>query len=481
VTTAPRTAVAVLLATAVLAVSSSPALARVADTATVSPSASVEASGLPSVALPLPGAVEPPAPVEIFPAVSADGAAPTQAGLAKVLGPLLARPALGRSVSAEVVDVVTGTVVYSKDAARAVVPASSVKILTTAAALAALGPDTTLPTRAVAGVHAGEVVLVGGGDVLLAPGAGDPDATTGHAGLADLADATVAALRASGTAAVTVRLDDTLFHGPATNPAWSPDDVRGGHVAPVMAVEVTAGVTRPQAPPKPGFPSPRLRDPAMSAARQFAALLKARGMTVSGSVARVKAPPESTVLGEVSSASVADIAEFVLTNSDNTAAEALAKLVAIAGGRQATFSDGGRAVLDKVAKLGVSTTGAQMLGGSGLGHGTLIPAHTIAGTLALAGSPEQARLRAVLTGLPVAGASGTLATRFAAATQARGVGVVRAKTGTLTGASSLAGTVVDAEGRLLAFAVIADAVPSTLPGRTALDTVGAALSGCGCH
>jgi len=87
----------------------------------------------------------------------------------------------------------------------------------------------------------------------------------------------------------------------------------------------------------------------------------------------------------------------------------------------------------------------------------------------------------LLTGLPVAGASGTLQDRFAASSAAAGVGVVRAKTGTLSQVGALAGTAVDADSRLLVFVLLADAVPSITPGRAALDAIATSLAGCGCR
>jgi D-alanyl-D-alanine carboxypeptidase/D-alanyl-D-alanine-endopeptidase (penicillin-binding protein 4) len=59
---------------------------------------------------------------------------------------------------------------------------------------------------------------------------------------------------------------------------------------------------------------------------------------------------------------------------------------------------------------------------------------------------------------------------------------VRAKTGTLNGVHSLAGTVVTADGRLLAFAVLADGATSSRgAAEAALDEVAAELARCGCN
>jgi len=94
---------------------------------------------------------------------------------------------------------------------------------------------------------------------------------------------------------------------------------------------------------------------------------------------------------------------------------------------------------------------------------------------------DRARLRPVVTGLPVAGLTGTLADRYAGRAKAA-AGLVRAKTGTLSHVSAIAGTAVDRSGELLIFAFVANRVPSPDPtaAEGALDRLAAALTSCGC-
>ncbi|MGH3979175.1 MAG: D-alanyl-D-alanine carboxypeptidase, partial [Pseudonocardiaceae bacterium] len=61
-----------------------------------------------------------------------------------------------------------------------------------------------------------------------------------------------------------------------------------------------------------------------------------------------------------------------------------------------------------------------------------------------------------------------------------GRGWVRAKTGTLTGVNSLAGTVLDVDGRLLVFAALSNG-PDPAAARPRLDELAAALRSCGCR
>jgi D-alanyl-D-alanine carboxypeptidase/D-alanyl-D-alanine-endopeptidase (penicillin-binding protein 4) len=408
----------------------------------------------------------------VLAALSGAARRPTSAGLQAALSPLLSDPRLGGRVGFDIADGDTGETLLSRNASTPATPASTVKVLTAVAALSVLGAQDRLATQVVAGAG-DEIVLVGGGDMLVASGRGTPSQVVGHAGLADLADETAAALRAAGRTAVALTLDDTLFTGPRLAATWKPADLTNGFVAPVAPLALENGRALAGAPAK-------AADPALAAARTFATLLRARGVPVAATVRRGRAPAGAPPFAQVLGASVGDVVEHMLDESDNTVAEVLARLVAVRAGFPVTFDGAGQAVVAAVGDLGVPTAGATLVGGSGLARGGLVAPRTLTAALLLAASPDHPELRPVLTGLPVAGVTGTLAGRYTSPAQRRAAGLVRAKTGTLAGASSLAGVVVDAEGRLLAFTVVADRVAVTADARDVLDGIAAVLAGCGC-
>jgi serine-type D-Ala-D-Ala carboxypeptidase/endopeptidase (penicillin-binding protein 4) len=169
-----------------------------------------------------------------------------------------------------------------------------------------------------------------------------------------------------------------------------------------------------------------------------------------------------------------------LTNSDNVLAEFLARQVAIATHRPASFAGAAAAVTAELAKLGLPTAGTRIIDGSGVSHQDRLTPALLTALLSYAAQPDHSQFHPIFSGLPIAGWSGTLADRFIAPTTNSAAGVLRAKTGTLDGVSALAGTVVDASGRSLAFAVMVDKVPIGLNAPAAEDVIGVALYRCGC-
>jgi len=405
--------------------------------------------------------------------VAADGSsAPTPAGVQRALARLLTAPALGSRVGVVVLDPSSGLVLLDRGGNRAITPASTTKLLTAVTALSTLGPDTRLTTR-VADSGGSGIVLVGAGDATLAT---EPARGATATSLTALADRTATQLRSGGRTSVRLAFDDSAFTGPRVAPQWPPVYVATGVVAPVSALSVDAGRVAPKS-------QARVPDPARKAADTFARLLRARRITVTGAVVRAKAEPSATTVAEVSSAPVSELVERMLTLSDDDLAESLAHL---AGGRSsgsASFAGGVAATRSVLADLGVPSPGLVLVDGSGLSRTDRISPLTLSGVLEAAAAPRNPGLRATITGLAVAGLSGTLDARFDGAATRTARGITRGKTGTLTGVTSLAGTLVDADGHLLVYVVVADAVPAAgqLSARQAVDRVVARLAACGCR
>lgn len=362
---------------------------------------------------------------------------------------LASDPRMGTSVGVVVADALTGETLADVDGATPRAPASTSKLLTALAALTALGPDRTLPTTVVEAAP-GSLVLVGGGDMMLAARAGDPESVNGRAGMGDLAAQVATELRAAGITQVTLAVDDTLFTGPTVHPGWNPDDVAAGYAAPVtaVAVDVARTVTGAEYPPR--FP-----DPSLHAAQVLATLLTEDGFTVAAPVHGL-APAGARELGRVESAPIREVARLAVQTSDNSVTEALGRLVAVERGFPATFEGATGAVLAELDAEGVERGTAVLADCSGLAAGSALPTRLLVDLLATAVDDDRPELRTLAVDLPVGGWQGTLADRFLAGPAQ---GLVRAKTGSLPGVTSLAGTLQTESGRLLVFAVLADRTP----------------------
>jgi D-alanyl-D-alanine carboxypeptidase/D-alanyl-D-alanine-endopeptidase (penicillin-binding protein 4) len=267
-----------------------------------------------------------------------------------------------------------------------------------------------------------------------------------------------------------VVVDDSRYSGPSVNPAWEAGDIPSDYASPITAVMVDGGRASPSA-------VIRSSTPDLDAGRALAAQLGVPGAPVT----RGTAPPTARVLGTVRSAPMPVLIGQMLQQSDNVIAECLARQVAVASHQPASFDGAATAVRSTLAALGVDV-GAGLHDGSGLATTDRVAAAALVDVLRLIVSPEHPQLHPVVAGLPVAAWSGTLADRFLSGSAAGGAGVVRAKTGTLTGVSALAGLVHDRSGRLLAFALLADQVPATgtAAAEAALDRIAATLAACGC-
>lgn len=329
----------------------------------------------------------------------------------------------------------SGSAIVSERATDAFVPASTLKLLTAAAAVDLLGPEARFTTRAVTTDDPDAVrslTLIGGGDpVLRSPSgiaaiAADPERRDGPStALATLADRIVAAGVRNLPGGLVV--DDSRFDAVRYHPSWPGSYRAGGTVGPVGALVVDEGYEDP------GTRRTVVDDPAIATGVALASLLEDRGVRV-GPVRRGRAAGDAREIAQIASPPVTAIAGSVLSASNNHGAEMLLKAVAVHAGRPGTTADGAEVAVARLRRLGVPTDGLVMVDGSGLSRENRASCATVAGAVRL-GDAE--RLRVLRDGLAVAGQRGTLEDRLEGTALA---GRVNAKTGTLDGVSGLAGT-----------------------------------------
>lgn len=413
--------------------------------------------------------------------LNADAPMPDEDKLAAELAKTLKHDGAG-TFGMYVTDALTGQQLFTQDGKTGAVPASNLKLLTAAAALKTLGPETRFATRAVTGDGPNEILLVAGGDSMLTAGESKDGDVMGHAGLATLAKETAGALKAAGTMGpLTLAIDDTLFIGAPLNHKWAKEDVEAGEIAPIFPMALNAARFAVG-----DLGGPRPQDSSVAVAEAFAQELEKAGVNTSGAITRSQARnPQSAgaagksgkVLASVESATVAEQTQYMLDESDNYVAEVLGRMVALKEGKPASNEGAVAAVRQAVSGLGLPIDSIVSVDNCGLAVGNLISPQQLVQLLSLMLEDPGSDIAQALPGLPIAGLSGSLSGRFGATYSIDGAGLVRAKTGSLLLVTALSGYVVNSDGRLLVFSILGNGLSDgAAAARPVVDAAAAVLA-----
>lgn len=200
-----------------------------------------------------------------------------------------------------------------------------------------------------------------------------------------------------------------------------------------------------------------VNDPALMVGRALRARLVAAGIRVDGSAVRGATPKARTLLARHSSMTLGQLLVPFLKLSNNSHAEAITKTLGARTGRPGSWADGTAALRAYAVGAGIPVTGLRFVDGSGLARANRLTPNQLALLLDKAQhAPWWSAFRAAL---PVAGVDpvrwqgGTLASRMRGTAAA---GNLRAKNGSLTGVSSLAGYVSGADGRRYVFVMMSN-------------------------
>ena len=398
-------------------------------------------------------------------------AAEAQTSLQKSLARSMA--SAGRSSGAYVIDADTGATLYSSRANTRRILASNTKLFTSAAVLGRLGSSSTLATTLLGtgslqpdGTWKGDLYLRGGGD----PTFGNAAFNRAYGSQASV-EALATQLEQAGFTGVTGRvygdesLFDTLRGGPDSGYETSP------WVGPLSALDFNHGYG------KRAF----LTNPALTAAQQLKTALKAAAVPVRGKAATGTAPDGAVELAEVRSPTVTRLLRLQNKDSDNFFAEMLGKGLAVSGEPgdpvrskseplpvtptvdspsaastapdvpgPATTKTGAKVAIRFARSLGARPT---LVDGSGLSRGDRASPRSVATLLDRV--RDRSDFKSLYNSLPIAGHDGTLDHRMRSGPAHN---KCHAKTGTLTGVSTLSGYCTTRGGRTVVFSILMNRV-----------------------
>ena len=348
---------------------------------------------------------------------------------------------------AYVYDVSAKQPLFSERASVARPPASVEKLYTASAALATMGPGARLSTSVYGvgqllpgGVWEGSIYLRGGGDPTFGSSAAIERVYGGSGASVDKLVQQL--VRIAGIHHITGSIvgDESFLDTRRGDPSsgYAPDRELVGQLS---GLSFNRGTSVKGS----------SHGPALYAARALRSALENRGVSIRGQAAAGPVPAGAALLARVESPTLTELLALTLPPSDNFFAEMILKDLGALYGSAGSTAAGAAVVESTIARIfGLHP---RVLDGSGLSHSDRTSPYEVVDLLnGLTALPFGSALR---SDLAVAGRSGTLEDRMRGTTAA---GRCRAKTGTIDGASNLAGYCEALNGHLLAFAIFNDAI-----------------------
>ncbi|QBI19426.1 hypothetical protein ER308_07580 [Egibacter rhizosphaerae] len=349
-----------------------------------------------------------------------------------------------------------GHLVAGHEPERAVVPASTQKLVTSAAALRELGPEHEFTTRAVAtgpiidGTLEGDLVIVGEGDPTLAsePFRDEVHPQRPHTPIEPLTEAVEEA--GVDTIEGSVLGDPSFFADEPEPGGWRERYFHSLDTTRSSGLTIDAGRELEERDGR--LLGAAAEDPALTTAEVVTELLDDADIDVDGDPGRAPSEdghthPEAEELGAVHSPPLGELLEVVMQESDNHLADATFRTLGAHDGNP-TWGGSDDAVREALRDLDPSWGDAVLADGSGLSRDDRLSALLLAELDHAVTAEHDEFWRETHA---VAGESGTLRRRL---TGTAAEGNVFAKTGTLRDSRALAGHVDSRDGDRYHFAIL---------------------------
>ncbi|MCF8528851.1 MAG: D-alanyl-D-alanine carboxypeptidase [Aquiluna sp.] len=370
-------------------------------------------------------------------------------------------------LQAQVVDASNSAVLFDRSGSTPARTASVLKLVTAAAALESLGPDYTVTTRVyVDAVDPSVLYLVGAGDVTLSRlGVNEQSVYRNAPKLATLVNQIS---RWSNTQTFSKIVLDSSLYGAASgdwNSDWDKKGLKEGYMSQVSALQFDGDRDNPR-----NKDSSRGADPVARAGKWFK---EAMGANAASAVVEKGVTPNSVIeIAKVTSRPISEWIQYMLVVSDNTLAEALARLVSLDQGLDGTFGSLDQAYKKALAKTGLNLSGIKIEDGSGLSDFNQASPEFINSLLGLI-DKEYRNFSIIEAGMPVAGSPGSLAYRLE-----NSEGNITAKTGWIRSGYTIAGFMDTPDGAHLIFSVY-NLGKVSVANRDAMDALVMAIYNCG--